>query len=132
MNNTNKRATKITDSLNALNKEDIYSLMLFTLYKMKDIPDYLTLTQLCYILDGDNLNKFLSYYGGMTIRVPTQHEFQLVLRALSLYQYVNLDKGDFESGLKDIVAEDYNVDEVKAMYAKIIEVLTDYEFSVQQ
>ena len=30
---SSKRITKVTEALNALNKEDIYSLMLFTLYK---------------------------------------------------------------------------------------------------
>lgn len=129
---SNKRLTKVTEALNALNKEDIYSLMLFTLYKMKDIPDYLTLTQLCYILDGDNLNRFLSYYGGMTITVPTEQQLKLVLQALSLYQYVNIEKGDFETGLKAIVAHNYDIDEVKEIYVKIIEVLADYEFSIQQ
>lgn len=128
---SSKRITKVTEALNALNKEDIYSLMLFTLYKMKEIPDYLTLTELCYLLDGDNLNKFLSYYGGMTITIPTQHQLQLVLQALSLYQYVNLEDGDFESGLKAIVAYEYDKDEVKEIYAKIIEVLANYEFSIQ-
>ena len=59
-----KRLTKVTEVLDALNKDDIYSLMLFTLYKMKDIPDYLTLTQLCYILDGDTLNKFFKLLRG--------------------------------------------------------------------
>ena len=128
---SNKRLTKVTESLNALNKEDIYSLMLFTLYKMKDIPDYLTLTQLCYILDGDNLNRFLSYYGGMTLKIPTEHELKLVLQALSLYQYVNLENGDLEAGLKAVVTYEYDKDEVKEIYVKIIEVLADYEFSIQ-
>lgn len=128
---SNKRLTKVTEALNSLNKEDIYSLMLFTLYKMKDIPDYLTLTQLCYILDGDSLNRFLRYYGGMTITIPTEHQLKLVLQALSLYQYVNLESGDFESGLKAVVSHEYDKDEVKEIYAKIIEVLADYEFSVQ-
>ena len=126
-----KRLTKVTEVLDALNKDDIYSLMLFTLYKMKDIPDYLTLTQLCYILDGDTLNKFLSYYGGMTITIPTQHQLKLVLQALSLYQYVNLENGDFEAGLKAVVTYEYDKEEVKELYIKIIEVLADYEFSIQ-
>ena len=36
----------------------------------------------------------------MTITIPTQHQLKLVLQALSLYQYVNLENGDFEAGLK--------------------------------
>lgn len=126
-----KRITKVTETLNALNKEDIYSLMLFTLYKMKDIPDYLTLTELCYLLDQDNLNRFLSYYGGMTITIPKPHDLKLVLQALSLYQYVNMGDGDLEVGLKSVVEHPYDTEEVKQIYAKIIEVLADYEFSIQ-
>jgi len=129
---SNKRVTKVIETLNELNKEDIYSLMLFTLYKMKDIPDYLTLTEMCYILDSDNLNRFLRYYGGMTITIPTQHQFKLVLHALYLYQYVNLENGDIESGLKAVVDNDNDKEEVKALYVKLLEVLANYEFSINK
>lgn len=125
-----KRLTQVTEALNLLNKDDIYSLMLFTLYKMKDIPDYLTLTELCYILDGENLNKFLTYFGGMTITVPRKEQLTLVVKALCLYQYVNLEGGDIEEGLKSIVTNVEDKDEVKVLYAKIIEVLSNYEFNI--
>jgi len=127
-----KRLTMITEALNSLNKDDIYSLMLFTLYKMRDVPDYLTLTELCYILDGDSLNKFLHYFGGMTLTIPTAEQLELVVQALCLYQYVNLEGGDLESGLKDVVTDDINKDEVKALYANIIEVLSNYEFNIRK
>ena len=127
-----KRLTKVTEALNQLNKDDIYSLMLFTLYKMKDVPDYLTLTEMCYILDGENLSKFLKYFGGMTLTIPTKEQFDLVVQALSLYQYVNLEGGDIEAGLKAVVTVDVDKEEVKALYAKIIEVLTDYEFNIKR
>lgn len=125
-----KRLTKITEALNLLNKDDIYSLMLFTLYKMKDIPDYLTLTEMCYILDGDNLNKFLTYFGGMTVTVPRKEQLGLVIKALCLYQYVNLEGGDIEAGLKSLMTSDDDKDEIKVLYAKIIEVLANYEFNI--
>lgn len=127
-----KRLTKITEALNQLNKDDIYSLMLFTLYKMKDIPDYLTLIELAYILDGDTLSKFLKYFGGMTLAIPPKEQFELVVQALYLYQYVNLEGGDIEDGLKAVLTNDVDREEVKALYAKIIEVLTDYEFNIKR
>lgn len=127
-----KRLTKVTEALNLLNKDDIYSLMLFTLYKMKDIPDYLTLTEMCYILDGTSLSRFLNYFGGMTLTIPTKQQFELVLQALCLYQYVNLEGGDLESGLKAVVTIDSDRDEVKALYAKVIEVLSNYEFNIRK
>ena len=33
-----KRVTKITEALNNLSKEDTYSFLMFTLYKLKDDP----------------------------------------------------------------------------------------------
>ena len=122
-----KRTTKIVEALNALNKTDIYSLMLFTLYKMRDIPKYSTLSELCYILDGENLSKFLSFYGGMTITVPTLEEMRLVLQALLLYQYVNLEHGDFEEALK-VVSDVFPADEIRKVYYKLIEIIRDYDF----
>ena len=122
-----KRTTKIVESLNALSKTDIYSLMLFTLYKMQDLPEYSTLSELCYILDGDNLSKFLSYFGGMTIKVPTLREMRLLVQALLLYQYVNIEEGDYNDALKAL-ADEFSEEEIKTVYDKIVEVIRDYDF----
>ena len=125
----NKRLTKVTAALNSMNKDDIYSLMLFTLYKMKDIPDYLTLSELCYVIDGNNLARFLSYFGGMTITIPTLKDLRLVLQGLTLYQYVNVEGGSFEDGLKAVIGDEFSPDQIKEIYAKIVEVVSNYEFS---
>ena len=123
----NKRVTKIVESLNTLNKTDVYSLMLFTLYKMKDDPKYSTLSELCYILDGDNLAKFISYFGGLTIKVPTLRDMRLMVQALLLYQYVNLEEGDYSDALK-AVCDEFSEDEVKEVYTKLLEVTKEYDF----
>ena len=122
-----KRTTKIVDALNALNKTDIYSLMLFTLYKMKEVPEYSTLSELCYVLDGDNLSKFLSYFGGMTITIPTLSEMRLLVQALLLYQYVNIEEGEFNEALKAL-ADEFTEDQIKEVYDKVVEVIRDYDF----
>lgn len=122
-----KRTTKIVDALNALNKTDVYSLLLFTLYKLHDDPKYTTLSELCYILDGENLSKFLTYYGGMTITIPTLREFRLVTQALLLYQYVNLEKGTFEEALK-ASSEEFTEAELKETYMKLLDVVSSYDF----
>lgn len=124
---TKKRTTKIVESLNALNKTDVYSLLLFTLYKMNNLPEYSTLSELCYILDGDNLSKFLSYFGGMTIKVPTLRDMRLMLQGLLLYQYVNIEEGDYNEALKALVDE-FSEDEIKTVYNKIVEVTKEYDF----
>ncbi len=89
-----------------LKEKDIYSLLLFALYKLKEIPEYSTISELSYILDKDNLLTLLTYYGGMTIRIPTLREFKLVLNALLLYEYVHLEGIDFEKALVKLRKED--------------------------
>lgn len=122
-----KRTTKIVDALNTLNKTDVYSLLLFTLYKLHEDPKYSTLSELCYILDGDNLTKFLTYYGGMTITVPTLRDFRLITQALLLYQYVNLEKGTFEEALK-VLSDEFTETELKETYTKLLDVINNYDF----
>lgn len=125
----NKRITRVTAALNSLNKDDIYSMMLFTLYKVKDIPDYLTLSELCYVLDNDNLTKFLSYFGGMTITVPKLKDLRLVLKGLMLYQYVNVEGGSFDDSLKALAGDEFSADDIKDIYVKVIEVISNYDFA---
>ena len=123
-----KRTTKISEALRSMNKTDIYSLMLFVLYKMKEDPDYLTLTELCYILDGENLVRFLSYFGGMTIKVPESRDLRLVFQALRLYQFVNLEQGTFVDVLRAATTEEFDKEDIKKMYAKICEAVANYDF----
>ena len=65
---------KIKTELENLKEKDIYSLMLFALYKAQEIPEYASLSQLAYILDKDNLLKLCEFYGGLTIKIPTVKE----------------------------------------------------------
>lgn len=124
-----KRVTKIVQSLDALNTKDIYSLLLFILYKMHDIPQYSTLSELSYILDGNNLNKLLTYYGGMTIRIPTLREMNLLVKALTLYQYVNLEDQDFTEALSAVASVgEFSEEELKDAYSNILQVISQYDF----
>ena len=59
--------TNIKKNLNNLHLSDIYSLMLFICYKIQDIPDYAILSELCYLLDGANLTRLLTYFAGKTV-----------------------------------------------------------------
>lgn len=132
MKRTNRKLESVRTALSDLDKDDTYSLLLFTLYKLRDIPEYLALSELCYVLDDANLPKFLSFFGGMTLKVPTLKDMRLVLSALKIYQYVNIEKGDFEEALKASLTDDVNIDEVKDAYIKICEVMQDYEFGNKQ
>lgn len=123
-----KRRAELKASLNNLNKEDTLSMMLFTLYKLKDDPDYSILSELCYILDKDNLTKFLSYFGGMTIKIPPLRDFRLVIQAMVLYQHVYLENGTLEEGLQAMSDSEFKIDEILEVYQKFITIAEDYEF----
>lgn len=114
--------------LNILRVNDIYSLMLFAIYKMKDIPEYSTLSELSYVLKKDSLLNFFEYFGGTTIKVPTMGEFKIVLKALLLYQYVKLENIEFNKAVKMIDLEDSKLKDVKKCFCLIGDILDKYDF----
>lgn len=125
-----ERRNWVNERLNTLEKTDVYSLMLFTLYKLRDIPEYTALTELSYILDGSNLSKFLSFYGGMTLKIPTLKDMRLMIQALLLFQLVNLEEASLEEGLKVILNnnKEFSRDELINAYDTLLLVSSKYEF----
>lgn len=119
----------IKTEFNDLTTKDIYSLMLFTLYKMKDIPEYSALSELSYIVDADTLLKLCEYYGGMTIRIPTIKELELVLNALLLYQFVDIEGKNYEQSLDSFGVMAEGKHDIQNVYCQIKKVLRDYNFS---
>lgn len=122
----------IVTNLNEYKYEDIYTLMLFVLSELRNVPEYKTLSECTYILDKDSLVKFLQYFGGMTITVPTIDDLQLVIDTLLLYQYINEEGLEFEEAMK-ILKEcngPYKVhdNEIKTCYAKLVQILSKYDF----
>jgi hypothetical protein len=101
--------------------------MLFALYKIKAVPEYSTLSELAYILEKESLFNFLEYYGGTTIRVPTLEEFNQIIRALLLYQAVNLEGVEFNKAFKNLESEFQN-NSNKDTYFKLVGVLDKYDF----
>jgi hypothetical protein len=118
---------QIKEKLDSLQLTDVYSLMLFSIFKMKDVPEYSTLSELAYILDRESLFNFLEYYGGTTIRVPTLQEFNQIIRALLLYQAVNLEDVDFNKAFKTLEPE-FQTNDTKETYFKIVKILDKYDF----
>lgn len=122
----------IVTNLNEYKYEDIYTLMLFVLSELRNVPEYKTLSECTYILDKDSLVKFFQYFGGMTITVPTIDDLQLVIDTLLLYQYINEEGLEFEEAMK-ILKEcngPYKVhdNEIKTCYAKLVQILSKYDF----
>ena len=120
--------TSIKQNLNNLHLSDIYSLMLFVMYKLQDVPDYAAaLSELCYLLDGSNLTRLLTYFAGRTIQVPTNEEFANMSKALLLYQYINIDGHtlvEAQNRLENVTAKQR--DEITELYLKILPVMRQY------
>lgn len=120
---------KIKENLLTLNDIDVWSLILFVLYKIKDIPEYSTLSEMAYILDKDNLLKLCEYFGGITLTIPTIDELEILIYSLVLYQYVNIDNIEYEKAINLLGVESSNFRAIKSGYIKICDILNNYKFT---
>ena len=122
--------TNLKQNLNTLQLSDVYSLMFFILYKVQDIPEYATVSELCYLLDGSNLTRLLAYFAGQTIKIPTESEISILANALLLYQYINVDGLSLTAAqekLEDLTNK--QKDEATKLYIKLIPVMNEYNIS---
>lgn len=119
--------TSIKKSLDSLHLSDIYSLMLFICYKLQDLPEYAVLSELCYLLDGANLTRLLTYFAGKTITIPTEDEFATMSKALLLYQYINIEgKSLTEAQAKLTEVTPKQREKIMGLYLKIIPIMNQY------
>ena len=119
---------RVKEDLAKLNEVDSYSLILFVLYKLREVPEYSAISELAYVLDKSNLLKLCEYFGGLTIKIPTIEELEEIVHSLLLYQYANIDNMSFEEALKLLGKRTTDIRIVKRNYKKIKEVLEQYTF----
>lgn len=119
---------KIKDELNALKQKDIYSLILFILFKLKNISEYSTLSELIYILDKDSILKLCEYFGGQYIKIPTIDELESIIYALMLYEKIDLNNINYDEAVKSIASFTDNIKEIISLYRQIKVLISDYEF----
>lgn len=74
-----------------LTQPEIYALVCESLYALKDCSKYSTISELAYLLDRESFIKFIKYFGGMTVTIPTLEEFRDTVKLLLLYQAVEID-----------------------------------------
>lgn len=122
----------IKKTLTTLKDVDIYSLSMFALYKLTDIPEYSTIAELPYILDRENMLKFCQYFGGSTIRIPTIEELHSLMYLLLLYQYVNIDNIPYSDAVKLIGYESKDLRQVKSNYNKLAKILEKYDIKSRE
>lgn len=87
-------------NLDLLTSEDTMSTALALLYSLKGIPEYSIMSELPYILDYDNFVKFIKYYEGRTIRIPTFDEISQMFKILTLYQKSRVEGLPWAEALK--------------------------------
>lgn len=111
-----------------LKEVNLYPLLMFALYRIKDIPEYMEISRLSFILEKEDLLKLCKFFGGMTISIPTLEELERTLSILLLYEYVNIEKMDFIEACNLIgISEDIRV--IKTEYTKVCDILNKYDFN---
>lgn len=125
--------TSIKKNLNNLHLSDIYSLMLFILFKVQDIPEYAVTSELCYLLDGANMTRLLTYFAGKTVTFPTEAEMATVTNALLMYQYINIDGDTFtaaQNKLENLTKREK--DRVTELYVQLLPIMKQYNIDRSQ
>lgn len=120
--------SNITKALEELNKEDIYSLILFTLYKLKNVEEYSILSELIYILDDKSFSRFLSYFEGQTIKIPKIQDLKDIINAILFYERkTNTDLSDDEI-LAFIGAPKKDKSKILSILTIISGIVKEYDF----
>ena len=113
--------------LNNLNSEDIYSLLLFTLFRLTNVPEYSTLSELIYLLDKENFLKLCKYFGGLTIKIPTLEDLQYLLYTLLIYEEI-INGKELDDALTELKLSSKKLKFVKRAYNKLLSVMQEYDF----
>lgn len=87
------------NDLSFLNPQEAYSVAVALLYAIRSQPQYSTISELPYLLDYASFMKFIKYYEGQTIRIPSFEEINNVLKILLLYQYHDIEGIEWKDAL---------------------------------
>lgn len=119
----------IKSDLSMLKTKDIYSLILFALFKLKDTAEYSTLSELAYLLDKESLFNMCEYFGGMTIKIPTISDLEVVVYALIMYTKIDIEGNNEDFVISEMNLAEKDLAEVHKTYDKLKDVLKGYRFS---
>ena len=119
----------IKTELDNLTKSDIYSLILFALYKCQNVNEYSALSQLSYILDKESMLRLCEYFGGLTIKIPTIDELERFLNAILVFQLVDIENNNLEETLLKLKNKNEHVKFIENDYKLIKDILSEYNFN---
>lgn len=112
----------------SLREDDVYSLVMFALYKMRDNPQFLPMSELIYAMDKENFLRLVETFGGATIRIPTIDEVETTILALLIFQRVDLNGEKYTKVIEDITKKTDDIEAVTECYFDLRDVLRGYEF----
>ena len=117
----------LIDKMNKMGYDSSFSFILFLLYKLNDNPKYATLSELPFIVSGENLLRFLDYYGGKTISIPKKQEFLDIISALSVLRSSNFEQLTYDE-CEQFISDKERSKEIFECYNDICEILNKYDF----
>ena len=120
--------SNILRALEELDKQDIYSLILFTLYRLKDVSEYSVLSELVYILDEKSFARFLSYFEGQTIKIPKIQDLKNIINALLFYERKSNTDLTEDEILVDLNVSEKEKDTLYETINLISEIIKEYDF----
>jgi hypothetical protein len=100
---------------------------------VQEIPAYAVTSELCYLLDGANMTRLLTYFAGKTVTFPTESEMTTVTNALLMYQYINIDGETFttaQNKLGDLTEKEK--EEVTELYIQLLPIMKQYNIDRSQ
>lgn len=116
------------ENIDNLKQQDIYSFLLFVLYRLTGVNEYSSLSELAYVLDKKNFLNICEFFGGQTITIPTIEDIENLTYSFLIYQYVNIDGMAFRDALAKLPANVENISNIKSTYKTMCEALKDYNF----
>ena len=112
-------------NIKELKENDIYSLILYAIYKCTGNQQYSTLSELVYTLDRDNLMRLCSVFGGCTLKIPTLDELKVYSAALLVYNLIKEGR-TFKAAFTQTGLQRNRYNEVLKAYKTIDELVTNY------
>ena len=107
--------------------------MLFILFKVQEIPDYAVVSELCYLLDGANMTRLLTYFAGRTVKFPTEAEMATVTNALRMYQYITIDGDTFVAAQNKLEGlTNKEKEKVTELYVQLLPIMKQYNIDRSQ
>jgi len=114
------------EQIQYLKERDLYSIILYAIYKCTGDEKYSTISELIYTIDKDSLLNLCSVFGGTTIRIPTVAEMKLYTNALLVYKLM-LDGKSFQEAFSQTGLDISYRRKIATIYNELVDIIENYE-----